>query len=101
MLEDHVAAGFDPAAFWSLTPRLYLAQMRGARRRLEAEEMLSVQQAWLTATLMRAKKIPDLKKLLRRRSPAESREEFKAKLAAMSSALPKVSLADWQARQGK
>ncbi|WP_226628425.1 hypothetical protein [Alloyangia pacifica] len=101
MLEDYVAAGLDPAAFWSLTPRLFLYQMRGARRRMEGEEELFVRQSWLTAKLSRAEKIPGLKKLLRRRSASTSREELRANLAAMSSALPKVSFAEWRARQRK
>lgn len=101
MLEDYVAAGLDPAAFWSLTPRLFLCQMRGARRRAEGEDHLSTYQAWLTARLTRIDKIPGLGKLLGRRQSPGSREDLKSRLTAMSSALPKVSLTEWQMRQGK
>lgn len=44
MLNDYIAAGFDPAAFWRLTPRLYVAHMDGAAARLNREHK---ERAWL------------------------------------------------------
>ncbi|MBR9840208.1 MAG: hypothetical protein GYB50_20295 [Rhodobacteraceae bacterium] len=99
MLEDYVAAGFDPAAFWSLTPRLYLAQMRGARRRMEEQDTGSLHLAWLTAALMRTQKFPSLKKLLRRHGARDTADDLKSKLTALSSTLPKVTMEEWRARK--
>lgn len=35
MLQAYVAAGLDPAGFWSLTPREYLVRLRGADKRTD------------------------------------------------------------------
>jgi len=59
LLQAYVAAGFDPAAFWSLTPRLYFVQMQGARDRLQREQRDRSWLAWHVAALMRADQIPD------------------------------------------
>lgn len=37
MLESYIAAGFDPARFWAITPAMYAIEMKGAARRLEIE----------------------------------------------------------------
>jgi hypothetical protein len=55
-----VAAGFDPLAFWRLSPRLYLVHMKGARQRLEREDADRRAQAWFTAFLPGAKEPPSL-----------------------------------------
>ena len=59
-----MSAGFDPAAFWSLTPRLYLAQMKGASARLEREHKDRSSLAWHTAALVRAESLPDFSKFV-------------------------------------
>lgn len=58
-MEAYIAAGFDPAQFWGLTPRLYLAQMRGALERLEQEQKAREWTVWHTAALVRAEQLPD------------------------------------------
>lgn len=34
---DYIAAGFDPSAFWRLTPRQFDLHMQGAQARIERE----------------------------------------------------------------
>ncbi|MDG3040436.1 hypothetical protein [Roseicyclus marinus] len=58
MLEGYVAAGFDPLAFWRLTPRLYQHHMRGAQQRAEREHQGRAWLAWHTAALTRVAKLP-------------------------------------------
>jgi len=60
-----VAAGFpDPAAFWSLTPRLYLALMKGAGQRLEREHKDRAWQVWHIAALSRVDALPSFDEFL-------------------------------------
>jgi len=59
MLEDYIVAGFDPAAFWCLSPRLYLAHMKAANERRRAEQHSAAWLAWHTAGLHRAPKFPE------------------------------------------
>ncbi len=53
-----MAAGFAASDFWSLSPRLYLAHMRGARSRLIEEQRARDAQAWTIAALMRQTTLP-------------------------------------------
>ncbi len=46
-MEDYIAAGFDPAAFWSLTPRLYLIHVEGAAQRSRRERVALVEAMWV------------------------------------------------------
>lgn len=59
-----MAAGFDPAAFWSQTPRLYGAAMAGAGKRIQREAELALTTAWLTIRFERTKKLKPLAKYL-------------------------------------
>lgn len=89
LLEDYTAAGFDPAAFWELSPRLFVAQMRGAVRRNENRRNAGIADAWLTAALSRAKRMPKLERLLVRRlqpQRAQSREIMQAMCDALAAA---------------
>lgn len=63
-MRGYVSAGFDPAGFWSLTPRLYLAQMKGAGARLEREHKDRGWLVWHTAALMRVEIMPDFSKFV-------------------------------------
>lgn len=56
-----MAAGFDPAAFWSLTPGLYAVHMAGAGRRLEREARDTSWAVWHVAALTRTAKFPRFK----------------------------------------
>lgn len=62
-----VQAGISPVEFWRLTP--YLART-AARAATEARNTAS----WLTACLIRAKKMPKLSELIGRREPVSSVE---------------------------
>ena len=64
MMRSYVAAGFEPSAFWGLTPRLYLAQMRGAAERLEREHRDRAWLAWHVEALHRQKNLPDADKFI-------------------------------------
>ena len=86
MLADYTAAGFDPAAFWGLSPRLYLAQMRGAHERLKREQEGRAWLAWHGAALERSKKLPDLRRFVTGRSAKPQRQTPEV-LQAMCDAL--------------
>lgn len=48
---DYTAAGFDPLAFWSHTPRLFDLHMQGAKERLARELEITNRHAYSTAAL--------------------------------------------------
>lgn len=94
----YVAAGLDPARFWSLTPRLLDVELRGARERIEREEHARVRQAWLTARLSRAEKIPPLDRLLR--APERlSLDEATDRLRTMTASMPTRTWDEWLSAQ--
>lgn len=64
MLSAYASAGFDPLVFWELSPRIYLAHMRGARMRQEEEHRGRAWLAWHAAYLGRSKKPVKLESLL-------------------------------------
>jgi hypothetical protein len=69
--------------------------MAGAARRADADGNALIAQAWLTATLSRAKRIPKLEGLLKRRlkpQARQSREEMQAMCNALAAA--------WGAKKG-
>lgn len=55
-----MAAGFDPSSFWTLTPRLFLAHMEGAAKRLAREREL----VWFGAMLPHLKEPVTLEKFV-------------------------------------
>lgn len=82
MLESYIAAGLDPAAFWSLTPRLYLVHMTGASARLEREHKDRAWLAYHTAYLPDVKKRPKLEDLTGEPSRARRAKTWEQQLAA-------------------
>lgn len=80
MLRAYAGAGFDPGAFWGLTPKLYVAHMRGAGDRVESSVKAGIQAAWINAVLSRAKTIPPLEKLLDGKAAVkhQTKEELQA-----------------------
>jgi hypothetical protein len=87
MCAAYVAAGLPPERFWTLTPRLYMIEMRGAADRLERQRRERIEDAWLVATLGRAKRIPSLDRLLApvpKRGRKMSTEEKQAMFDAMA-----------------
>ena len=39
-MKSYIAAGFDPARFWGLTPRLFVLEMEGAAERMKHERAM-------------------------------------------------------------
>jgi hypothetical protein len=88
-MEAYTAAGFDPGAFWALSPRLYQAHMNAAAKRAERDQNMAMMQAYLTAGLMRAKRMPRFETLIKRRLPKhrrQSREVLQAMCDALAAA---------------
>jgi hypothetical protein len=87
MCAAYIAAGLPPDRFWTLTPRLFDIEMRGAANRIERERNDGIANAWLGATLARAKRIPSLQKLISpksRRARPQSTIEKQAMFDAMA-----------------
>lgn len=55
--------GFDPACFWTLTPRELAVHMEGAGARLRHEHNARAWLAWHIEALSRTKRLPKLKDL--------------------------------------
>jgi hypothetical protein len=69
LLESALRCGITVADFWAMTPRETYAAIRAAGWRIELEQRRGVIQAWHTAALARAKRLPSLRRLL---SPGKS-----------------------------
>lgn len=89
---EALRCGIGVAEFWDLTPRETWQAIEAAIWRDRREQERETRQAWLTATLSRAKKIPSLKRLLtekkqaQRLTPVEAekrRNEFGQMVAAV------------------
>lgn len=94
MLTAYASAGFDPAHFWGLTPRLYVLHMNGARDRLEMEQRNRAWLAWHVEALHRQKKLPDLQKFAGGRA-ARPEPQSAEVLTAMGMALARC----WGAKE--
>lgn len=87
---DYTAAGFDPLAFWALTPGLFDLHMRGAGQRIEREIEMSNRHAYNTAALVggaMAGKLPDFDKVFGRKlrpSKPQSEAVLEANLRALA-----------------
>ena len=84
MAEDYIAAGFDPARFWELTPRLMVLEMDGAARRHERERAL----IWWGAMMPHMKKPPRFEEFVNpvARPKRQSAQELDAMCAALAAA---------------
>lgn len=90
MCGAYIAAGLPPDRFWTLTPRLYMVEMRGAADRLDRQRRERIEEVWLGAKLQRAKDIPSLNKLLPPppgKSRKMSRDEMQAMFDAMAASM--------------
>lgn len=73
-----VAAGVSPVDFWQLTPYLTKYAIRATH-----EEQIT--RTWILASLMRAKKLPKLEKLLKQEKPKSDMENrLKTALSGLS-----------------
>jgi hypothetical protein len=95
MLAGYVSLGFDPAAFWGLTLRMYMAHTKGAMQRLEREHGERAWQAWMTAALPLMKKMPRLEELTKRN---REKPDIAFRLSVLSASLPRITQEEWRAR---
>ena len=47
LLERYIAVGLDPAAFWSLTPRMCLLHIKGAAQGIRERHALRAEAVWV------------------------------------------------------
>lgn len=92
-----LAVGGSDEVFWTLTPRCYWTHMTAARQRLERESKDRIEQAWMTAVLSRAEKVPPLHKLFEKPEPLTG-EEVLGRLRGMTRNMPKKKWKDWVAK---
>ena len=78
-----VAAGFDPARFWEITPREVDREMAGVVRNREREADERIALAWYIVALDRTKKLPKLETLLPSRTRVRQRQTPEEHLVAM------------------
>lgn len=67
---EAAAAGLPPHLFWDYTFRELHALLGGAALRARREHKLTLWGQWQGQNLRRAKRLPDLKQLLRKLDPA-------------------------------
>jgi hypothetical protein len=70
-LQNYIAAGFDPARFWDITPRLFLIEMEGAALRMRREREL----VWWGAMLPHLKKPVSFEQFVGVADPVQSRAD--------------------------
>lgn len=99
LLVDYVAAGFDPLAFWQITPRLYDLHMQGVIKRIEREIEAQNRQAYHAAALTglaMAGELPEFDKVFKPRRVApvrpQSLVELEANLVAIGISLGAVPI---------
>lgn len=89
---DYIAAGFDPAAFWGLTPRMMDLHMQGAVRLLQREAETINRHAYNAAALTGAAmagKLPRFDTVFRQKlrpGAAQPAEVLDANLRALARA---------------
>lgn len=68
-----MTAGFDPARFWTITPREVDRELRAAHRRreIDADERMSL--AWHVEAFARTKKLPKLQDIIGKKSRQRQR----------------------------
>lgn len=99
MLRAYVSAGFPPGDFWGLTPRLYLAHMRGAEARFEREHRNDAWLAWHIEGLRRTEKLPAFEAFIDGKAgQVEEGGQTRIRLAVLRAALPKITQEQWRAR---
>lgn len=77
-----MAAGFSPAEFWGLTPKLYIIHMNGLGLRLEREAKDAAWLAWHIAALGRVTKLPRLQQFIPGRKVAPKPKSWQGQSAA-------------------
>lgn len=81
MLNSYIVAGFDPARFWAITPRLYVLEMNGALERVRNDRAM----VWWGAMMPHLKHPPKLDQFVR---PVRQKERMRPEvMQAMCDAL--------------
>jgi hypothetical protein len=80
MLQSYIEAGFSPTEFWTLSPRLYLIHMLGARSRMQREHSDRAWLAWHAAYLPNLKKPIGLRELIS--GEKQTKRDWQDQLAA-------------------
>ena len=76
-MKNYIAAGFDPARFWEITPRLYTLEMDGAADRMKREKSM----IWWGAMMPHMKKPPTFEDFTGFKTKA-ARSDWEAELSA-------------------
>lgn len=71
-MAECAAAGVPPHLFWDYTWREIHAVLDGAAIKARRDHKLAAFTAWQTANLTKAKRMPDLKQLLRKFDPVRA-----------------------------
>lgn len=87
-----MAVGGDPDRFWRSTPREFLAFLRGARQRLEAEHRRDAWVVWHNAVLVRTamvapKKLPTFASFVKQVAKPLKERRRRQTIAEMEAAL--------------
>lgn len=82
-----VRCGITPAAFWGMTPAELMICIDVQREQDEAENERLVLAAWLTASYTRAKRLPDIREILRKQEHREMADDEMLEQAKMLNAL--------------
>ena len=83
------AAGVHPQDFWHLTPREVYAVLAGSGLNARRAHKLTLWGQWQGANLQKAKRLPDLKSLLRKLDPLRvmSSASIRAEVMEMAKAM--------------
>lgn len=89
LLVGALEIGLSRRDFWQMTPREYYRELEAAQRRSENDHRHLLTQAWMTASLTRRKKMPDLDEVLKlvKGKRRITKKQTAAKVALMSDLL--------------
>lgn len=76
--------GFSIKDFWETTPYEFFTIIDGYIERMHHDYELAITQSYVTANLVRAKKMPELNKLLARKEPKKVMSDDQMKQIAMT-----------------
>ncbi|WP_092886901.1 hypothetical protein [Roseicitreum antarcticum] len=83
-MKNYIAAGFDPARFWEITPSLMSIEMDGAAERQKRERAM----VWCSAMLPHLKKPPKFEQFVnpKAKPKRQSPQQQQAMLGALAAA---------------
>jgi hypothetical protein len=89
-LVAYISAGFDPARFWKITPRLLMLEMQGAMRRREMRRVEMWEAEWLHRARFKGQplELVSIKRFapMTQRNKRQSREVLQAMCDALAHA---------------